>query len=181
MRWQPKFHELHICDCRRQYSLFFILFIFIDCAAFRIAGDDPRRRTHVAVTFAVQCTVRGRRARGGSRAARGERRRAPGTAYPPFCVLRLRASGPLVRVAILATYCTLGAQAASARSVRRQRGVRGAASSPAALWARSLWGTCTWASTCRPAAPRQGVPARRRWRRPAALVYARSPRTVALG
>ena len=33
VRWQPKFHELYIFDCRRRYSLFFIY-----CAAFRIAA-----------------------------------------------------------------------------------------------------------------------------------------------
>ena len=79
------------------------IYIYLLCRL-SYRGDDPRRRPHVAVTFAVQCTVRGRRARGGSRAARGERRRAPGTAYPRFCALRLRASRPLVGVTIFATF-----------------------------------------------------------------------------
>ena len=150
MRWQPKFHELYICDYRRQYSFSSYLYLFIVppfVSPATILAADHTLLLHLLYSVLYAAGERG--AALGRPGASGGAHRGQLTPASARCASGHR--GPWL--GLRSSQRSLGAQAASAGGVRRERGVRISASSPAALWARSLWGTCTWASTCRPAAP----------------------------
>ena len=89
VRWQPKFHELYICDCRRQYSFSSYLYSFIVppfvSPATILAAD------HTLLLHTVCCTVL--YAAGERRAALG-RPGASGGAHRGQLTPLLRAAPP---------------------------------------------------------------------------------------